>query len=56
MREIFDVSISKGGGKAEISVSGQPGYLKLTEAQKSRLISTGPIEEEYEVEDEPFAR
>ncbi|KAI5710758.1 hypothetical protein M8J75_011245 [Diaphorina citri] len=55
MREIFDVSISKGGG-SDICVSGQPGYLELTEDQKARLICTEPIEDHYEVEDEPFAR
>lgn len=55
MREIFDVTISKGGG-SKINLSGQPGYLELTEDQKNRLICTDPIDDHYEVEDEPFAR
>lgn len=34
----------------------QPGYLDLTDEQVKRLISKEPIEKDYDVETEPFAR
>lgn len=34
----------------------QPGYLDLTAEQVDRLISKEPIDKDYEVEIEPFAR
>jgi len=34
----------------------QPGYLDLTAEQIDRLISKDPIEKDYDVESEPFAR
>lgn len=33
-----------------------PGYLDLTAEQVDRLISKEPIEQDYDVETEPFAR
>lgn len=37
-------------------MSSQPGYLELSPEQEKRLIRTEPIEQFYEVEDQPFAR
>lgn len=34
----------------------QPGYLDLTAEQVDRLISKDPIDKDYDVEIEPFAR
>lgn len=34
----------------------QPGYLDLTAEQVERLISKDPIDKDYDVETEPFAR
>lgn len=34
----------------------QPGYLDLTAEQVDRLISKEPIDKDYDVEAEPFAR
>lgn len=37
-------------------LSSQPGYLELSEERVKELLSERPIEELYEVEDQPFAR
>ncbi|XP_034242432.1 death-associated protein kinase related-like [Thrips palmi] len=37
-------------------LSSQPGYLELSEERAKELLSERPIEELYEVEDQPFAR
>lgn len=34
----------------------KPGYLDLSPEALARLVSTEPIEDHYEVEQEPFAR
>jgi len=39
-----------------VVMTSQPGYLELSAEQAKRLIRTEPIEEYYEVEDQPFAR
>ncbi|XP_054288552.1 death-associated protein kinase 3-like [Macrosteles quadrilineatus] len=39
-----------------VVMSSQPGYLELSAEQAKRLIRTEPIEDYYEVEDQPFAR
>lgn len=37
-------------------LSSQPGYLELSEDRAKELLSERPIEELYEVEEQPFAR
>ncbi|KAJ9590561.1 hypothetical protein L9F63_016410, partial [Diploptera punctata] len=68
MREVFGVGIGGGGvnnrkldrsksegTEVEMKTSTIPGYLELTPDKMDRLICQKPIEELYEVEDQPFA-
>ena len=69
MREVFGVGVGGAGvntrkldrSKSEgteidMKTSTIPGYLELTQDKIDRLICQKPIEEFYEVEDQPFAR
>jgi hypothetical protein len=65
MREVFGIgscgSSRKldrplGGPEVDIKKSSIPGYLELTAEKMKRLISHEPIENFYEVEEQPFAR
>uniref|UniRef100_A0A1B6LEG9 non-specific serine/threonine protein kinase n=1 Tax=Graphocephala atropunctata TaxID=36148 RepID=A0A1B6LEG9_9HEMI len=57
MREVFALSATDpNANMSPVVVSPQPGYLELSQEQTKRLIRTEPIEEHYEVEDQPFAR
>lgn len=51
-------NINKSAEETEVDMkkSSIPGYLELTPEQMQRLICQKPIEELYEVEDQPFAR
>ncbi|KAG8258136.1 hypothetical protein J6590_035283 [Homalodisca vitripennis] len=56
MREVFAIGATDtNANMSPIMMSSQPGYLELTPEQSKRLIRTEPIEDYYEVEDQPFA-
>lgn len=61
MRDVF--GIGSGGSsrrldrpEVDMKMSSIPGYLELTPQKMERLICHEPIEQYYEVEDQPFAR
>jgi len=70
MREVFGIgsggssrkldrplnNIHSGGPEVDMKKSSIPGYLELTPEKMKRLICYDPIEDFYEVEDQPFAR
>lgn len=70
MREVFGIgsggssrkldrplnNTHSGGPEVEMNMSSVPGYLELTTEKMKRLICHEPIENCYEVEDQPFAR
>lgn len=59
MREVFQIGYKDTAKSLPLvmnSKSAQPGYLELTPDQVKRLIKQDPIENHYEVEDQPFAR
>lgn len=59
MREVFQIGYKDTAKSLPLvmnSQSSQPGYLELTADQIKRLIKQEPIENHYEVEDQPFAR
>ena len=68
MREVLGVGVGGGGvsrkldrsmsegTEVDMKMSSIPGYLELTQEKMERLICQKPIEEFYEVEDQPFAR
>lgn len=59
MREVFQIGYKDTAKSLPLvmnSKSSQPGYLELTPDQVKRLIKQEPIENHYEVEDQPFAR
>jgi hypothetical protein len=54
MKEV--VSVNPSPPPPQLIRAKQPGYLDLTAEQIDRLISKDPIEKDYDVESEPFAR
>lgn len=57
MREVLAIgAMDKNANVTPLVMSSQPGYLELSPEQEKRLIRTEPIEQFYEVEDQPFAR
>lgn len=55
MKEVVSVNPSP-PPQPQLIRAKQPGYLDLTAEQIDRLISKDPIEKDYDVETEPFAR
>lgn len=55
MKEVVSVN-SSSPPRPQLIKAKQPGYLDLTDEQVNRLISVEPIDKEYDVETEPFAR
>lgn len=55
MREVFALG-DKNSNPSSLVMSSLPGYLQLSPDQEKRLIRKEPIEDYYEVEDQPFAR
>jgi len=56
MKEVVFVNASPPPSLPQLIRAKQPGYLDLTAEQVERLISKEPIEKDYDVETEPFAR
>lgn len=54
MKEV--VSVNASPPPPQLIKAKQPGYLDLTTEQVDRLISKEPIDKDYDVEAEPFAR
>lgn len=56
MKEVVSVNASPPPPPPQLIKAKLPGYLDLTAEQVDRLISKEPIDKDYDVEAEPFAR